>query len=95
MRHISISLVALSAFSIDGSSSVRKSSSDGTCEALKGIERVQTSCLTGPTVADGDPINECLLECADTGEFEKEDWKTIFCKTVDNITSWYTKLLFI
>ena len=92
MRHICISLVALSAFSIDGSSSVRKSS---TCEALKGIERVQTSCLTGPTVADGDPINECLLECADTGEFGKEDWKTIFCKTVDNITSWYTKLLFI
>ena len=96
MRHICISLVmALSAFRIADScyaaELVRKSSSEGRCEALKGIDRVQTTCVTGPTVADSDPVNECLLECAYTGEFEKEDWKNIFCKTVDSITSWYTK----
>merc|ERR1719187_436713 len=42
-------------------------------------------------LADTDPLNECVLECANTGYFEREDWKNIFCKTVDNITSWYTK----
>ena len=63
---------------------------DGTCEALKGIERVQTTCATGPTIADSKPLKECQLECENDGEFEKKDWKNLFCKTVNNISSWYT-----
>ena len=89
MRFICISLlVALSSFSSCLAGRLIRSSSSGTCELLKGIEGVQTTCETGPTVAD---IDECFLECANTGYFEREDWENIFCKTVDNITSWYTK----
>ena len=88
MRFICISLVALSSFSIIGSSTVSFN-----CEALKGIERVKITCLTERcnSVNECGPFNGCFLECANTGYFEKEDWKNIFCKTVDNITSWYTK----
>jgi len=88
MRFICIFLVALSCFSSCLAGRLIRSSSSGTCEHLKGIEGVQTTCETGPTDAD---IDECFLECANTGYFEREDWENIFCKTVDNITSWYTK----
>jgi len=86
MTHI---CMALSAFIIASSSSglVTASSSKETCEVLRGIENVKTTCSTGPTDAD----SECLLECASTGDFEIEDWRNLFCKTVDNTTSWYTK----
>jgi len=89
MRFICISLlVALSSFSSCLAGRLIRSSSFGSCESLAGIEGVQTTCAWGGTAAAAD---ECFLECANTGYFEREDWKNIFCKTVDNNTSWFTK----